>query len=866
MSEADIDTKMQNRVMGDISISKSYKGILRIAHIKEEVENQPEIKTNGELNPYYFGEPKKLMDISAGSSSSDEIGYQRPYSAFSGEILRYNKGDAFIDLILPVTDSMGNYLYWNAGQEAFTIGGLGSDKINGYDWTKNNELYFPIIKSENLYVGLTPNILSSQKNVQTLGGLVKIENIDGSNAQIILSNEYDHSSPAAVGKATSDAFDNNFYHRSYNTLSSEGPSFYTILQDTKDSIEDYDSFIYHQDNWDADSFSRNGTIDSVVDVENIVDYVQEKINQFSAQQVVEIPTGTVIWQHASLSKWFNNAITSNNTNDFYKKDAYPTHNPPLQNQVSVLENPLSINTIQGVSRGNSHLQVANPYSGTDFFTMTTNEVIPLYKRDYTLCDGTRYCIYPIRKSQSGSSAISDIEQNDMYDSYERFINLFFCIGFDYTPEDELENSFDFVEKSLTDDEIQKFKFKNNTEFTSSRERDLTKLHYIEKPDRNILFSVEMCKLLAFRALCNERAKDSDSAILDENGQYSRELALEWLKSQKFDERFIFNSFVGMSYDDVNSSDVKRTTQDLLNVIEYEYTNKTLDESVTLYLGREVNSFDSYVITYNYDNSQWNKLICEVWQLAEVQDIIDAFYYINTTAQERQYFLKYFTTKFRVPNMMNDSTGSFIGSSLYEWRDEYHAHTVTSSWSPIVGSEIPHRHAVYATAGTSNDAYVYFQLASNEGVSATHAQLSGDSRVSAEGCYKRGNIPSYEPSTMRDVTKMNYVVAGMDCTYEETKYLNFLNVNVINLVDRYKNNTNYSFLSNGEPNKAPTSSPAQGEHLSSDFKYFWNGQFRSSLITDTSEYGDSYSQNGYYSSSRAEYFVPESIQMLPLIKL
>ena len=43
--------------MGEYSIAKSYKGILRIAHIKDMGDNKDDYATDELLNPTFYGTP-----------------------------------------------------------------------------------------------------------------------------------------------------------------------------------------------------------------------------------------------------------------------------------------------------------------------------------------------------------------------------------------------------------------------------------------------------------------------------------------------------------------------------------------------------------------------------------------------------------------------------------------------------------------------------------------------------------------------------------------------------------------------------------------------------------------------------------------
>ena len=115
----------------EYSISKSFKGILRIANIIDLIKNEEDIF----FNPAYYGKPSKLLNISGGALQSQQIGWNTPSKGMDGSIDRYSNNNDLIkddDLKVgrvPMTDSMGNYLNWNIGYTGVTIGS--DENING---------------------------------------------------------------------------------------------------------------------------------------------------------------------------------------------------------------------------------------------------------------------------------------------------------------------------------------------------------------------------------------------------------------------------------------------------------------------------------------------------------------------------------------------------------------------------------------------------------------------------------------------------------------------------------------------------------------------------------------------------------------
>ena len=162
--------KVTHRTMGEYSIAKSFKGILRISHIMELIDGEPDYF----LSPTYYGTPKRLMNISGGTYASKEVGYQTAIKAMQkgGGIERYEENNIRIgnDPLklnrVPMTDSMGNYLNWNIGLDGITIGS--NEDINGNelsitsfkqfqgekDFIVYQEKIFPVVQTRDLTIGL----------------------------------------------------------------------------------------------------------------------------------------------------------------------------------------------------------------------------------------------------------------------------------------------------------------------------------------------------------------------------------------------------------------------------------------------------------------------------------------------------------------------------------------------------------------------------------------------------------------------------------------------------------------------------------------------------------------------------------------
>ena len=174
MADVDEIQKLDNRIMGEYSISKSFKGILRIAHILEMVNNEEDRL----FNSTYYGIPKSLMNISGGAYEAEEIGYNTPIDGMTGSIARYTSAnnkvgeDELLNYRVPMTDSMGNFMNWNIGLDGVTIGSnedINSTAINIEPFKQNDyyplyntsnhnfiwqEKYFPILEANEIVIGL----------------------------------------------------------------------------------------------------------------------------------------------------------------------------------------------------------------------------------------------------------------------------------------------------------------------------------------------------------------------------------------------------------------------------------------------------------------------------------------------------------------------------------------------------------------------------------------------------------------------------------------------------------------------------------------------------------------------------------------
>jgi hypothetical protein len=119
-------------------------------------------------------------------------------------------------------------------------------------------------------------------------------------------------------------------------------------------------------------------LDCNVDIVNLQKYVLNAIKKFSQDNIVEVPSGTVIWQYCSLDKWraYGDIGTGGKPN-FSGSGVgnFTGHRPTLENRTGGIKNDdeekdkeklepddmniFSASTLQGASKKINHLLRAN---------------------------------------------------------------------------------------------------------------------------------------------------------------------------------------------------------------------------------------------------------------------------------------------------------------------------------------------------------------------------------------------------------------------------------------------------------------------------------------------------------------------------
>lgn len=738
-------SKLEHRKMGEYSIAKSFKGILRIAHIKDMGDNTNEYAIDEFLNPTFYGTPSELMDISGKESETTSASYANAIKALSGGLKRYNRFT--LDKLrlnrVPVTDSMGNYLNWNVGFDGVTIGS--NESINGYDPSTIElnkvtfQKLFPVFKTNNITVGMKKMLLGTAK-----GGVnnsrVELEGTSQT-PMLVVQNFYDKSdvNKDYIIETDDETTEKIKFFKYKETPQNEFSEFRTIYTNTKDIVEDYDVLMYNQDNFDI----INGIHHAKVDVVNLKKYVKKMIDKFMRGNVIEVPSGAVIWQYCSLDKW--RAETENvegNSINLEGGAGFPGHRPSMEmreNHNSESSNPFYNTLIQGACRKQTYLSgptqlATNKEVINDNTDMSIkekdqtllSEIIPLYKRDYVLCDGSVYRIPYLPKGFS--SNLSELMRHR-----NRFFELFFNLGYKYTSRDKMisrhvskmnsksDGTYYLTNTSdnmITDEKIMDTDYikddnsmtshKSFTKLTSGRKNNMwsgtgtpkfvpvTDQIFNNCDDLDVLFQEDLATMLC----CDEiyrfvREKEKINLTTP-----TRDEIIDHLKNTKLPEEYIFNSYIGDTDTSIASYNLNSVTGNKVNkVIEVTYHGATgltgSDSKPTLLLGREVTNFNSLMKFYDTTKKTYTNI--RVYELPLVT------YFIQLITSTKgidgalvPFLYTFFNYDFQVPHFIaNDRTPVFIGSGAYLYSNNYLKNrNEVQSWSCNYDCNfIPHRHYI-----------------------------------------------------------------------------------------------------------------------------------------------------------------------------
>lgn len=519
-------SKKASRVMADKSISKSFKGILRIAHILDSPDSENNDDDINKLSDIFYNNfrsfnSRKLINIDGKADKDNTVGYPKAYPYGLSEtdaIARYKSEDVFKNAKLPICDSLGNYLNINIGLNGVVFG---SNEDIGKGTTETK--YFPILSSKDFVIGMDPIKKATEKSL--------IANQDFK-VSIIDSETSENKAKLIV--------DHNNKKRTVYTA------------ENKLVGDDY-GLMVSQESWDRDSYDANETIDLKTELVDLTEYVKSRIDKYLNSNMVPVPPGTVIWQYTSLWNYYAKtddgfgldfaghrpklATDDNSTVASLNLKTYPFNNSVINSDYNTI--PVKTNKLLGY----------NSKANNSSFT----EIVPLYKRDYLLCDGKKYYITPINNSRNANLNVL----------FDRLINLFLAIGYHYT--DIYKETFKpavYDQKSKTYHYIIKkdgvFKIQDKNSINLVNGGDVYKLPVnmlkgtFTGPEniQDLLWSNDLTTLITYR-------------VLMENG------SINDLSNNKIPSKYIY-------YSTYNSS----------NGINYG--------GKSFYIGTEVNNFKSYI--------------------------------------------------------------------------------------------------------------------------------------------------------------------------------------------------------------------------------------------------------------------------------
>jgi hypothetical protein len=174
-----------------------------------------------------------------------------------------------------MTDSMGNYLNWNVGLDGVTIGS--NEDINGNefsitkfkqyqgekDFIVYQEKIFPVLQTRDLAVGMeSMMVASNKKGINDVTLSIESGTHD---AMLIVENMYDKSPEnkedtdyykQAINSEEYEQVTTSVYKNLIDGKNKKYSKLRTIYKNTKSYPEDYDAFMFRQNDFDVDNYFR----------------------------------------------------------------------------------------------------------------------------------------------------------------------------------------------------------------------------------------------------------------------------------------------------------------------------------------------------------------------------------------------------------------------------------------------------------------------------------------------------------------------------------------------------------------------------------------------------------------------------------
>ena len=556
-------TVIEERNMAGKAITNTYKGILRISNNIDLIEGEYDSFLNGE---YY---------LPANSNAWSGNGVQQTHDFLSenSSIKRFRSSDSYLNLKLPVTDSAGNYLSFSLGADSSLVGSnckYGIVRAASEQFSSADTDTFASLESLN-YI-----ILGRKKQPEKgIYGLnLNIDSSDTSNAKLVVLNTKRHSDNiiAPVG---------------------DGEKIRTIYDVAKATPQKYDILLHEQEDYE-----KNGAYkDCKVKLENLKEYVYKQVGRYLQANATSVPTGTIISQYCNLDKWYCWDKDVENINDLDKWQGY---RPAMTNSTYA---PYSYyNVVQGkFLKTKTYLYFNDDRGSLNAFT---SEMPPDFKRGYALCDGGALSIY--LSPFWDQSAIGEKK------SLEILLDLFHNIGYYYHKDNENPPIHNCVLANG------KYSYEENSNYWKDS----------FKTDRDVCYGISLSTILAFKELDNRFSLKAEPF----SGNTAAEKltnCLNWLAGQSIPEEYIFNIMVPSS---LESSNYKNSY--------YRYTDSAGNVKNYINIGRQISTFNDEIPYYKYNNGQYTLTTCKIVDTAEVRDI--AMLFINKTSNQNNWSRYYYT--------------------------------------------------------------------------------------------------------------------------------------------------------------------------------------------------------------------------------
>lgn len=377
----------------------------------------------------------------------------------------------------------------------------------------------------------------------------------------------------------------------------------------------YDAFIYNQENYYLSEDGKQK--DCIVKVENLRDYVFERLDNHFKRKMTLLPSGTIVSQYCNLDKWF--CVKTDNTIDDF--NAWQGYRPAM---ISTASAPYSFfNTIQGKAcRGETFL-----YYDGDSNDALTSEMAPDFKKGYVLCNGDPLTI------ELCPSYIQTA--NTAHRSLDLFLDLFYTLGYYYHNNEALDSN---NQSYIIAPPIRRVKpagniVDNNKTYTiySFLRDDIngTKRYYSEQAqDYDVIYAIDMAIITAFLVL--------DGIFANNALQYfnSVDEVIEALKAKELPREYIFNAISPDKNFETNT---------------FNYVNG--DKSITMNIGKEINSFTDTIPYYVYDETrlQYRIVPARICDLAEVRHMAKLF-----LEKKQEDYWQNFKFTFNVPKLFTST--------------------------------------------------------------------------------------------------------------------------------------------------------------------------------------------------------------------